>query len=122
MRVKVNEAYKGTYGLYDPKLNTVYAKHAGDEFELSPELAYRHIEKGVLVALEEAKEETKKEVKSTVAGEKSKKMTYPELKEAAKARGISYVGKKAKDLEKLIEEYDATQGDAPLFDAGDAVL
>ena len=57
MVVKVSDRYKGVYGHFNKELNTVEAKRAGDPpFVIARDIAERHIQSGVLVALEDAAE------------------------------------------------------------------
>ena len=118
MLVKVNERYKGVYGHYDRAQNTVKAKRAGDPpFYIADEDARRHIKNGVLVEVVKigrtdkpaVPEKTVKVItQEPVKPEKAiEDMTFPELKAAAKERGINIVGKKKAAVIKLIKEYDA---------------
>ena len=127
MLVKVSDRYKGVYGHFNERLNTVVAKRAGDPpFEVSANIAERHIKSGVLVALDTAlpkpapaKSEVKVVAQLPVKEAKAfKDMSYPELKAAAKERGINIVGKKKKAVVAMLEEYDAA---APSFTAEEPV-
>lgn len=143
MLVKINGQYKGVYGHYDRELGTVTAKRAGDPpFSVAPEVARRHILNGVLIAVTEeaeapvktapgktagARTEADKGAQETVqeavtaAAEKSvEDMTFPELREAAKERGIASFGKKRTDLIALIKAHD--EAAVPVFSAEDAVV
>lgn len=127
MLVKVSDRYKGVYGHYSKELNTVVQKRAGDPpFIISAQIAERHIKNGVLVSLDGA--ETPKtvdepEIKVTAQAPVSEKkafkdMSFPELKAAAKERGINIVGKKKAAIVDLLTEYDEA---APSFTAEDPV-
>jgi len=119
MLVKVNEAYRGVYGLFDRATGTVRPKRAGDApFEV--ERPERHIENGVLIAvLGGDEEEERKEVVIETTS-----MTYPQLQEAAKRRGIAYVGKTKEALRELIAASEAMEGAVapPVLTAEDPVL
>lgn len=127
MIVKVSDRYKGVYGHFNKTLNTVEAKRAGDPpFEVSEDIAERHIKSGVLVALdakpsepEPAEPEAKVIAQQPVSEPKSfDDMSFPELKAAAKERGINIVGKKRGAVVAMLKEYDET---APSLSAEDPV-
>ena len=127
MVVKVSDRYKGVYGHFNKELNTVEAKRAGDPpFILAPDIAQRHIKSGVLVAVEpseipEAAEEPRVKVtaQAPVSAQKAfKDMSFPELKAAAKERGINIVGKKKDVVIEMLKEHDEA---APSFSAEDPV-
>ncbi len=127
MVVKVSDRYKGVYGHFNKELNTVEAKRAGDPpFNIAPGIAERHIKSGVLVALDSTEipqtvEEPKVKVtaQAPVSTQKAfKDMSFPELKAAAKERGINIVGKKKGVIIKMLEEYEET---APSFSAEDPI-
>lgn len=127
MVVKVSDKYKGVYGHFNKELNAVEAKRAGDPpFNIAPGIAERHIKSGVLVALDPAeipKTAAEPKVKVTaqapVSTQKAfKDMGFPELKAAAKERGINIVGKKKGVIIKMLEEYEET---APSFSAEDPI-
>lgn len=135
MLVRINDAYRGTYGHYDRELNTVTPKRAGDPpFEVDAGVAERHIKNGVLLAVSARKEEKADAVGETqppvqtpspeVIREVTEEtdidsMSFAELKKAAKDRGINCFGKKTEALRALIKEYDAMK--APSFTAEDPV-
>lgn len=123
MLVKVNERYKGVYGYVDRELDTVKPKRAGDPpFDVPKDMALRHIENGVLVAVEGAPASVKpaptvKDPEPVIAEEPVKEevkdydnMSIAELRDAAKERGIASFGRKKTDLIKLIKEYDRQGG------------
>ena len=125
MLVKINDAYRGTYGHFNPELNTVTPKRAGDPpFEVPNGVAERHLRNGVLVAVTgTAKAEpgavTAPEPEEAEEEKGVDEMTFAELKKAAKDRGINCFGKKADAIRELIREYDAVK--APSFTAEDPV-
>lgn len=109
MLVKINPNYKGVYGHYVKDLGAVIPKRAGCEpFEEDAEIARRQISNGVMVAVQSAT--TDAEIIEPQNFEDTTKdpadMTYPELKAAAKERGISSIGVKKAALVELIREYD----------------
>lgn len=128
MVVKVSDRYKGVYGHFNRELNTVEAKRAGDPpFVIAKDVAERHIQSGVLVALDPAEipEPTaeaptiKVTTQAPVVETKAfKDMSFPELKAAAKERGFNIVGKKKAAIVKMLEEYDEA---APSLTAEDPV-
>lgn len=130
MFVKVNDAYKGVFGLYIEKYHSVEGKRAGDPpFEVPDNVAHEQIRNGVLVSVDgqpvPAEPETAPETQDTVAEPKDNtldidEMTYRELVAAAKERGISYKNKKTDELKEILKEYEGITG-APSFEAEDPI-
>lgn len=117
MLVTINPNYKGVYGHYVEELGAVIPKRAGCEpFEENAEIARRQISNGVMVAVQSATKDV--DIIEPQASEDIAKdpadMTYPELKAAARERGISSIGIKKATLVELIREYDSKKSeDAP---------
>ena len=129
MKVKINENYKGVYGHFIPELGTVIPKRAGDIFDVDPKIVdvKRHISNGVMVAVEpvaitpEVHEPKAEPVTEPVKEIKAKTpdydtMSYPDLRDAAKDRGISAKNVKKEKLIALLKDYDA-QNEPPVLNA-----
>ncbi|MBQ7564603.1 MAG: hypothetical protein IJT16_11515 [Lachnospiraceae bacterium] len=116
MLVTINPSYKGVYGHYVAELGTVVQKRAGCEpFDVDPAIAKRHISNGVMVAAAGNAVTGTPEPEPVEVKKSPGEMTYPELKAAAKERGISVRGLKKEAIAELIAEYDAKS--APSFEA-----
>lgn len=123
MLVKVNDAYKGVFGLYIEKYHSVEAKRAGDPpFELADDVAHAQIKNGVLTAAEayEAPEEPGEDEAAEKAVKDVSEMTYRELVAACKERGISYKGKKTEELKEILSSLE-NPGEAPDLAAEDPI-
>lgn len=141
MLVKVNDSYKGVFGLYIEKYHSVEAKRAGDPpFELAEDVAHAQIRNGVLspaeaceteelpeedeAAVEDPEPDTSEpeasEPEESEPDNEYDEMSYRELVAACKERGISYKNKKTDELKEILKESEDTE-DAPELEAEDPI-
>jgi len=135
MFVKVNDAYKGVFGLYIEKYHSVEGKRAGDPpFEVPDYVAHEQIRNGVLVSVDGTAPATMPGEPTAIKAEATSEpvsetitdtpdfdgMTYRELVAAAKERGISYKNKKTDELREILKDHEGIT-EAPNFEAEDPI-